>query len=156
MANLQIAFWTAIVLGIVALLLWCTMATIRGVKNEIQTERAKGEPWLILWVGLAFQALNVLVCLYAWLASGGSKSSMTEKLDTIPFCWLPFALGMTCFVVHGLQISKANRRKVRETGIRQENLSVFVLALAAAPLVQTSTMTSWPRNAFTHPTSPCV
>ena len=108
-----------------------------GVKSEIQTERAKGEPWLILWAGLAFPSTQCagLPFMPGWLRAL-QKSSMTEKLDTIPFCWAPLCpRGVTSFLVHGLQISKADRRKARETGIRQENLSVFVLPLAAAPLV---------------------
>jgi hypothetical protein len=99
--------WLAVIsvgLLVVLLAVLGSAAFIRGMHDEIATQRSQQRPWLYLIVGIPAVIGNFGVVALSWLQGG--------KIDAIPYWWVPVTILFASILVLALESANSWLPKV--------------------------------------------
>ncbi|MCW5681004.1 MAG: hypothetical protein KF794_08985 [Xanthobacteraceae bacterium] len=102
LGSVQTIFWVGLVVGIVWLIFWAIIATIRFLKresvayrDEVRRDREEGRPWLytfVAWPGIIANFGVFGLAAYSRHIEGSCRALTGDCLREIPFWWLPVCL----------------------------------------------------------------
>ena len=107
LGSMEGVFWLGLVIGVPVLLIWGLVAftrylkdEVRDYREEVRRDRAKGRPWLylfVLWPGLIANCLVFGVAAYRYF-DGSCQYFKGDCIQTIPYWWLPITVFAVSFL----------------------------------------------------------
>jgi amino acid permease len=113
LGSMQTIFWVGLVLGVVGLIVWATIAFVRymgreakAYRDEVRRDREEGRPWFhtfTAWPGIIGNFLMFAVAAYSRYVDESCRALTGDCLQQIPYWWLPVTLLLASIPIAGLE-----------------------------------------------------